>query len=134
MTDPVAFAEARLAEDKAAAVAASAAGPDWHHSYAVTADGPTTIVFAGPDDGVEIADTLRLHDEEIAPFIALHDPARTLREVEAGWRILARHDRSDDGACAVCSDPGSPRPCQDLADLLVRWADHPDYEPAWLPG
>ncbi|MFC8176174.1 DUF6221 family protein [Streptomyces sp. NPDC013012] len=70
----------------------------------------------------------------IALHVALHDPARVLREVEAKQRVLARHafspaigdpelpwdDRDD------CQYDGEPWPCDDLLDLALPYADHPD--------
>ncbi|MEV7565473.1 DUF6221 family protein [Streptomyces tanashiensis] len=71
----------------------------------------------------------------IALHVALHDPARVLREVEAKRRILARHefspaigdpelpwDNRDD-----CQYDGEPWPCDDLLDLALPYAGHPDY-------
>ncbi|MFB6557726.1 DUF6221 family protein [Streptomyces sp. NPDC056400] len=71
----------------------------------------------------------------IASHVALHDPARVLREVEAKRRVLARHDLApavgdpetpwddrDD-----CRFDGDPWPCDDLLDLASPYADHPDF-------
>ncbi|MFF3972303.1 DUF6221 family protein [Streptomyces rubiginosohelvolus] len=71
----------------------------------------------------------------IALHVALHDPARVVRGVEAGRRVLARHvlspatgdpelpwDNRDD-----CQYDGETWPCDDLLDLASRYADHPDY-------
>lgn len=71
----------------------------------------------------------------IARHIALHGPARVLREVEAKRRVLARHvlspaledpelpwDNRDD-----CQYDGETWPCDDLLDLASPYGDHPDY-------
>ncbi|MFD8985270.1 DUF6221 family protein [Streptomyces sp. NPDC059564] len=71
----------------------------------------------------------------IALHVALHDPGRVLREVEAKRRLLARHvlspatgdpelpwDNRDD-----CQYDGETWPCDDLLDLASPYADHPDY-------
>lgn len=71
----------------------------------------------------------------IALHVALHDPARVLREVEAKRRVLARHALSpatgdpelpwanrDD-----CQYDGETWPCEDLLDLVSPYGDHPDY-------
>ncbi|WP_406500043.1 DUF6221 family protein [Streptomyces sp. NBC_00846] len=50
----------------------------------------------------------------IALHVALHDPARVLREVEAKRRILARHARD-------------PWPCHNLRDLASPYTDHSDF-------
>ncbi|MFE5542167.1 DUF6221 family protein [Streptomyces sp. NPDC056492] len=71
----------------------------------------------------------------IALHVALYDPARVLREVEAKRRVLARHvlspatgdpelpwDNRDD-----CQYDGATWPCDDLLDLASPYADHPGY-------
>ncbi|MFI8007259.1 DUF6221 family protein [Streptomyces sp. NPDC086010] len=50
----------------------------------------------------------------IARHVALHDPARALREIKAKRRILARHARDS-------------WPCHDLRDLASPYTDHPDF-------
>ncbi|GGK30712.1 hypothetical protein GCM10011583_73160 [Streptomyces camponoticapitis] len=53
-------------------------------------------------------------DPTIAPHVALHDPARVQREIEAKRRIPTRHARD-------------PWPCHNLRDLASPYADHPDF-------
>jgi Family of unknown function (DUF6221) len=123
--DPVAFAEARLAEDKAAAKAAAAS--PWKSTA------PSLWIESG--QGI-IVQTRHFED---AAHIARHDPARALREVEAGRRILARYK----DCLARMEDPDYPqgvardqaREYEDfvLPNLLCRWADHPDYDQDWKP-
>ncbi|MFJ3968882.1 DUF6221 family protein [Streptomyces parvus] len=50
----------------------------------------------------------------IAQHVALHDPARVLREIEAKRRILARHSHA-------------PWPHPDVQDLASPYIDHPDF-------
>jgi Family of unknown function (DUF6221) len=50
----------------------------------------------------------------IALHVALHDPARVLREIEAKRRILARHARDR-------------WPSDDLRDLASPYTGHPDF-------
>jgi hypothetical protein len=140
VSDLIEFLTARLDEDEAAATAAaSCTGPDWHHSHAVTANGATTIIFNGPDDDIEVADTLRRDDEEIAPFIARQDPARALREVEAGRGILARYKdclaRMENPDYSAVFARAQAREYEDfvLPNLLIRYSDHPDYRQEWKP-
>jgi hypothetical protein len=58
---------------------------------------------------------------------------REWREVEAGRRIAERHRDCATGR-GYCRDRHiGPSPCPDLADLLYRWAGHPDYRPEWKP-
>jgi hypothetical protein len=125
VTDPVAFAEARLAEDEEAAQASHYDGQRW-----ITEE---EGVYRWPgDELVHSAD--RKAD---ARHIARHGPARALREAAAGRRILARHRDCGFGDvagryCGVHSWNGAAG-CRDFRDLLVRWADHPDYDPLWSP-
>jgi hypothetical protein len=77
----------------------------------------------------------------IAEHVALHDPARVLREVAAKRRVLARHvlspaigdpelpwDNRND-----CQYDGDEWPCPDLLDLALPYADHPNFREQWLP-
>jgi hypothetical protein len=50
----------------------------------------------------------------IARHVALHDPARVLRDIAAKRRILARHARD-------------PWPSHDLRDLASLYTGHPDF-------
>ncbi|QDY81023.1 DUF6221 family protein [Streptomyces qinzhouensis] len=65
----------------------------------------------------------------IARHVARHDPARTLRETEAGYRILTRHTLAP-GARPLCRHDGNRWPCPDLRDLAARYTGHPDF-PGW---
>jgi hypothetical protein len=132
MADPVTFAQARLDEDETAAKSATD-GP-W---YAVGNEirGHDRTYAGGEPDILVVKHTW----PQEAAHIVRHDPARALREVEAGRRILARYE----DCLARMEDPDYPqgvardqaREYEDfvLPNLLYRWADHPDYEPAWLP-
>jgi Family of unknown function (DUF6221) len=129
--DPVAFAAARLDEDEAAAGAgARRVGMPWRAEPQPGTPGGLIL-----DDLGLVGSTGGLYAAE---HIARHDPARVLREVEAGRRILARH-RPDGYGCEYCDDGGHGESggdgfCAELADLLYRWADHPDYDKeAWKP-
>lgn len=138
-----AFWAARLDEAEAAAKAAAASsGPNWHQSHAVTACGATTIIFYGQDDDIEVADTLRPHDEEIAPFIARNDPLRSIeadRAILEAWQEQSGYDleeRVHDGR-----DPDE-RECDEALlgnlEMTARlrasvFSDHPDYRPVWKP-
>ncbi len=81
-----------------------------------------------------------------ADHIARHDPARTLREVEAMRAILAEHGPAnggrDAGRCRVCTaithtgmgqtDARRFRaPCPTLLFLAAIYSDHPDYRQEW---
>lgn len=83
MSDLVAFISARLGEDEAAARDAYYEGQRW-----ITEE---EGVYRYPDDElVHMADRKR-----DARHIALHDPARVLREVEAKRKILATFAEMD---------------------------------------
>lgn len=69
----------------------------------------------------------------------LHDPARVLREVEAGRRILARYERAVAAPMSVsgfvnAQDDGYREACLDtLRDLAEAHSGHPDYDEEWRP-
>lgn len=115
MSDPVAFATARLDEDEQSAKSLVTEG--------ATGMGALIRIFT---------------DGSAAQAIA----RRVLREVEAGRRILERHQPKPDGTCSWCLEErlAYPEewqrmawPCPEFRDLLVRWADHPDYDQEWKP-
>lgn len=128
MDEWAAFVKARLDEEEAAAKAAAAAGRmRWAALGGI-------VVDADDHDWAVTTDTLG----EIAAHIARYDPARALRDVAAGRRILARHSPAEGIAvagscCTWCSDDtdtvslNAPWPCPDVLDLLSRWDGHPDY-------
>jgi len=140
----VEFLTARLGEEEAAANAATP-GP-WK------TDDPLMSDFVGSQPGKHyVADCsvgtgYRSGSIQDADHIARHDPARVLREVVAGRRVLERHRvaTGDDlgvrtGSCYGCGTTGEfsdPRTrkiddCPELRDLAAPYADHPDYDPAW---
>ncbi|MFK0222348.1 DUF6221 family protein [Streptomyces vinaceus] len=119
--DLVTFLHARLDEEADLARLCGGNGrAEW------TAHGHTVDLCQGEVSGLRPA---------IALHVALHDPARILREVEAKRRVLARHvlspatgdpelpwDNRDD-----CQYDGETWPCDDLLDLASPYGDHPDY-------
>jgi Family of unknown function (DUF6221) len=129
--DLIAFATARLDEYEAAAkAAASVAGPGWHHGhFDHMGSRPTAMIFSAA--GSPLADMLHYDDEEMAPFIVRHDPARVLREVEAKRAIVSRcaeaiRDQGiwgEDGQAALAEDV--------LRHLAAIYSDHPDYRQEW---
>ncbi len=76
--------------------------------------------------------------DELANHIAEHDPARALRHVAAGRRILDRH--AECGDLGWCDDgnkgweerraAGGPG-CAEIADLASIYAHRDGYDPAW---
>ncbi|MFJ7060030.1 DUF6221 family protein [Streptomyces microflavus] len=97
----VRFIEARL--DEEADLARRCDGDDGCGTW--TANGHTVDFCQADLSGFH--PTIALH-------VALHDPARVLREIKAKRRILARHARD-------------PWPCHDLRDLASPYNDHPDF-------
>ena len=68
--------------------------------------------------------------------IARHDPARVLREVEAGRAIVRRCAGVMDEMDVYPNGLVSPRALlarQVLMWLGVTWADYPDYDGEWKP-
>jgi Family of unknown function (DUF6221) len=141
--DPVTFAEARLDEEQADAEACLA--PEWH---AAPFTRPSLREPAGWILDGRVGQSHRILARGIARFdpdgrvfihAARHDPARVLRDVKAGRRILARYrdclDRIEDPAHPAGVARDQAREYEDfvLPSLLARWADHPDYDPAWKP-
>jgi Family of unknown function (DUF6221) len=116
MSELVAFCNARLDEDEAAARAA-ASGP-W-------------MPRRGPN-------AARVE------HIARHDPARVLREVAANRAILEYYVeppngfRTGNAEVISSAEGGSGRAAGVLTvieaivlDLAAVWSDHPDYDSAW---
>jgi hypothetical protein len=135
--DLVQWLTAQLDEDERTARAATL-GP-WVQSG--IGDYGWTVDFGRPGAGVETADTEQgLAD---ANFIATHNPARALREIEAKRRILECHESwaAGNGAiiCGRCGRehvdgrPGGHFPCQTLRLLALPYADRPGFREEWRP-
>src|SRR6266576_4463664 len=95
MSDLVAFLRARVDEDEAAARLAAREGGTW------TQDDPVRFPGAISSLGGQVVYDEGAPDENQAPHIARHDPARVLREVEAKRAILAEYApvaKNDDGS------------------------------------
>lgn len=133
--DLAAFYAARLDEDEATAKdAGEESGPVWRRG---TEDDMGIVVT---DDVGEIVvyDEGRPGEDE-AEHIARHDPARVLREVEAGrelillykeaWAAIGRGPVPIMAAAVVRRDTLH----RVLVAAVAVYGDHPDYEPAWAP-
>lgn len=68
---------------------------------------------------------------EQAEHIALHDPARVLREVEAKRRLIGAHPELD--RCTACAAGESGR-CPNLRLLALPYSDRPGYREEWKPN
>lgn len=120
----VAFLNARLAEDEAAAKAASeefGVSGRWYR-----------LEDAGKAD-------LGIHGAQWA-HIARHDPARVLREVTAKRDILKRYWRFSEGRNGhgglvdrLTAPPIAAAMRPAMLDLAAVYSDHPDYRQEWAP-
>lgn len=70
----------------------------------------------------------------LAEFIAEHDPARVLREIDAKRRILAEHALNG-WVCTTCDNGEVEQvfPCPTLRLLALPYADRPGYREEWRP-
>jgi hypothetical protein len=131
VSDLVAFLRARLDEDESAAWIATP-GP-WRYNPNKHWRKPGTswfeeAVFAGPpgSDAICVAGTGGTDDSQSmkdAAFIARHDPARVLREVEAKRRIIATATLMDADMLESWESV--------LRELASVYSNHPDYDPTW---
>ena len=143
MNDPaliIAFNMARLDEDEKLARQLSKGG-----NPAIGVAGRWNAYREGGDDGWAIEDDAArkpapgiIGNRTVAAHIARHDPARVLRQVAAGRRILARHHDDGHGYCAGCPNgeiSGDPEweidECPENRDLAATWADNPGYQQRW---
>jgi len=140
--EAAAFAKARLDEDTVKARATSPSGGrlSWAADVIAETDcgdcGRGRAVAYGVvsvGDVAGVAEALGLErgtGGAVAEHIARYDPARALREVEAGRRILERHRHCVPWGNGPCEHAGitGDEPCPDMRDLVVRWAGHPDYK------
>ena len=124
----VEFLRARLDEDEAGAQAATwgpwAASGRW-----IWAQGRPDAVFGVDGDPADVE------------YIARHDPARALREVEAKRRIVEDWEGHEERtAWALANDLSPAHPDERrtavwavLRHLAAVWSDHPDYRLEWKP-
>jgi Family of unknown function (DUF6221) len=127
------FVKARLDETEAAALAVQDSSEPWsgqweaHGNEALRTHNGWVLLPAG---GYGYVPGLISH-------IALHDPSRVLREVEAGRKLLAAYQAAVDRQAAAAEGraPAEPewhiarRAALDFA-VAVRaaiWSDHPDF-------
>lgn len=129
--DPlIAFLNARLDEDEALAKSVEDNSDPWLGQW--EADG--NLALRTYNGWVLAVAGSSVHEFRpgVLAHIALHDPARVLREVEAGRAILANHDDTHD-----CGDRRSWEfpyvGCRDVLALAAIYSDHPDYRPEWKP-
>ena len=152
MTSLTDFLLARVAEDEAAARAASPGG--WRFGDVESVAGGTLydesrriadIAYeqATDHDGSIVRHLLAPEADANGEHIARHDPARVLAECEAKRRIVERHtidcypgDEGDEYVCDHCRAQGwhpADVLCPDLLDLASVYADRPGYRAEWRP-
>ena len=115
------FYAARLDEAEAEALAASP-GP-WH----LSAEDDEVLAV----DDITVADVFALSGNQqraTARHIARHDPARVIREVQAGRKILADYE----GTRAITGDNDEyvAGLSAALSALASVYSDHPDWDEA----
>lgn len=123
MTTLTEFLTARLDEDEADAREADGEAT-WRDEGTWYLEGVNHSVV-GPG---EVAFT---HPEFVG-HIARHDPARVLAEVTAKRRIVELHEDNARSA-GVFGTQEEDASVETLRLLASVYADHPDYDEAWLP-
>lgn len=136
-----AFLLARIAEDESTARAAvkvvdSRETAGWYWSDAgdaVFLDGTSVPIACGP--------WKQLMDQPSARHIVRNDPERVLADCDAKRRILDAHGSAQDAATAAAHDDPARSVRLGAVDVLGRvlrfmavpYADHPTYNPEWMP-
>lgn len=142
------FLEARLAEDEAAACAATP-GPWEPREGAVYAPDHRPKGYSGGSAVSRGSFTEGVLDHPVnAVHMARWDPARVLAEVELKRALIRFHAPNEvdgptmringkdqvvpDTNCTSCSDRNPPTwPCATIKLLALPYADHRDYQPEW---
>lgn len=131
----IAFLTARLDEDETAARKAAAADGRFGGRAHWSALGHGIVTDAThPDWGVVDLGPC-IDDDALAEHIALHDPARVLREAEADRRLLAEWQKAEaDPAVDDQWNAGLAAGLRLAVQIrAARHSDHPDYRPEWKP-
>ena len=147
MDDLIAFLNARLDEDKAAVLEATA-DPGMAAEWNETTSGCLDVGL--PDYGGEDwRDYVWAQgDSRVTRFIARHDPLRALCEVEAKRALITfalKNAAQIDGewgdgheaeeiADGQCGDHGTQALGEVLRPLAAVYSTHPDYRQEWAPG
>jgi len=137
--DLVQFLRARLNDDEAYARNAfgdhNDAGPDWHEQW------------SGSLNIGDAEDLVLTNDSAVSRFMARHDPARVLREVEAGRQLITTCEAAMRNAALPHPEhvPGVYPPAvfvdgyaagleYSLRLRAASYAAHPDYRAEWRAG
>lgn len=138
--DPMQFLVERLAEDRAAA--------DDLRSFAETLPAvlfpprpkdPDVVFAAGADIDEDQPDRiLRLGHLGAARYLSRFNQLRVRNDAAAKELIIFDHRRTAGGRCSICVGTVDDRPvalgypCPTLICLTWSYADHPDFDEAWL--
>ena len=118
------FLNARLDEDEAQArdlIESEAASAVWDEPH-------SGVLLTGPPTHDDTWDgTHSIGDSRITRFIARHDPARVLREVEARRSIIRMYQ----DAVAEASSEVVEWMLAVVATECRVYSDHADYDPDW---
>lgn len=154
MDDLVTWLGEQLDEDERIAKAATP-GPWWHNpgkqwlnpeafeKYDLR-QGEEFVGYGGPHPFTgAVASTGPASDAQgmkDATFIAAHDPARALREIDAKRQLLDLHapgemEYVDGDVCMACDVRGEKPfyPCKTLRLLALPYADRTGYREEWRP-
>jgi Family of unknown function (DUF6221) len=94
----------------------------------------TGVQLSDPEDGGNIG-----HMVAYSFHARRHNPARVLREIEAGRRLIGRYERAAATPASVVSfirgqDDGYREACLDeIGERAAVYDAHPDYRPEWKP-
>lgn len=138
MSDLTDFLLARIAEDEAAARAASPGG--WGYPGVDSVAGGTLydstrriadVVYEQPEDhdGSIVRHLLAPEADANGRHIARWDPHRVLAECEAKRRVVEEYSAVPDGQ----QGPYRAGLGRALRCLALPYSDHPDYRPEWRP-
>ena len=145
----VVFLIARLHEWESYAVAADRrrwrrGGPESPYGPSLSVLTAEPGIIPGPPwrtDYAEIARFTGARGPDNALHAAVNDPSHVLDDIEAKWRVLARHRPcTDDLSCNGCGFDRELGPmvedienCPELRDMAVAFRTHPDYKTKWHP-
>lgn len=148
MTDDlVQWLGAQLDEDERTARAATP-GPWWHNpgkqwlgpeafeNYDLR-QGEEFVGYGGPHPFTgavcSTGPASNMQGMKDAAFIAAHDPARVLREIDAKRRELALHGPEEGQHPDFCGYDRHELPCPSQRNLALPYADWPGYRDEWRP-
>src|SRR5258706_699318 len=130
--------------DEAAAAANAVIDAEGENYEATWFEQSSGVLYVGPGSVEHPLDGLQpMGDSRLTRFIAEHDPARVLRQVDAKRKILNEHSPlhwhpDSPLRCRRCTsvtiDGKMAKlewPCAAVRAVAAVWSDHPDFDPAW---